>query len=124
MGSPPPFGRGLLRSALVVWLGRGCPRSDANKAQDSKEQYYEQAGLCHEVVNVNEPRTGSGCGQGTNFRPGPCVKLSFPIPKTLAQKLWDAHGVRSAEGEPDLLFVDLHLLHEVTSPRASHGLRR
>src|SRR5881227_4000877 len=43
--------------------------------------------------------------------------------KTLAQKLWDAHVVRSAEGEPDLLFVDLHLVHEVTSPQAFEGLR-
>ena len=43
--------------------------------------------------------------------------------RTLAQKLWDAHVVRSAEGEPDLLFVDLHLVHEVTSPQAFEGLR-
>src|SRR5947207_4639054 len=43
--------------------------------------------------------------------------------RTLAQRLWDAHGVRSAEGEPDLLFVDLHLVHEVTSPQAFEGLR-
>jgi 3-isopropylmalate/(R)-2-methylmalate dehydratase large subunit len=43
--------------------------------------------------------------------------------KTLAQKLWDAHVVRSAPGEPDLLFVDLHLVHEVTSPQAFEGLR-
>src|SRR6266568_8091956 len=45
------------------------------------------------------------------------------MPRTLAQKLWDAHVVRSAEGEPDLLFVDLHLVHEVTSPQAFEGLR-
>ena len=43
--------------------------------------------------------------------------------RTLAQKIWDAHVVRSAEGEPDLLFVDLHLVHEVTSPQAFEGLR-
>src|SRR5207253_10190576 len=43
--------------------------------------------------------------------------------KTLAQKLWDAHVVHSAQGEPDLLFVDLHLVHEVTSPQAFEGLR-
>src|SRR5256884_6058869 len=43
--------------------------------------------------------------------------------RALAQKLWDAHVVRSAEGEPDLLFVDLHLVHEVTSPQAFEGLR-
>ncbi|MET4077279.1 3-isopropylmalate dehydratase large subunit [Janibacter sp. UYMM211] len=43
--------------------------------------------------------------------------------KTLAEKVWDAHVVRRAEGEPDLLYIDLHLLHEVTSPQAFEGLR-
>jgi 3-isopropylmalate/(R)-2-methylmalate dehydratase large subunit len=46
-------------------------------------------------------------------------------PRTLAQKVWDAHVVRQADGEPDLLYIDLHLLHEVTEPagvrRATHG---
>jgi 3-isopropylmalate/(R)-2-methylmalate dehydratase large subunit len=46
-----------------------------------------------------------------------------PTPKTLAEKVWDEHVVRSAEGEPDLLFIDLHLIHEVTSPQAFDGLR-
>src|SRR6186713_3057748 len=44
-------------------------------------------------------------------------------PRTLAEKVWDAHVVRRAEGEPDLLYIDLHLLHEVTSPQAFDGLR-
>jgi 3-isopropylmalate/(R)-2-methylmalate dehydratase large subunit len=43
--------------------------------------------------------------------------------QTLARKVWDAHVVRHAEGEPDLLFIDLHLVHEVTSPQAFDGLR-
>ena len=43
--------------------------------------------------------------------------------KTLSQKVWDHHVVHSAEGEPDLLFIDLHLVHEVTSPQAFDGLR-
>ncbi|MGA7690070.1 MAG: 3-isopropylmalate dehydratase large subunit [Jiangellales bacterium] len=43
--------------------------------------------------------------------------------RTLAEKVWDDHVVRQAEGEPDLLYVDLHLLHEVTSPQAFDGLR-
>jgi 3-isopropylmalate/(R)-2-methylmalate dehydratase large subunit len=43
--------------------------------------------------------------------------------KTLAEKVWDAHVVRRAEGEPDLLYIDLHLVHEVTSPQAFEGLR-
>ncbi|MEN3305565.1 MAG: 3-isopropylmalate/(R)-2-methylmalate dehydratase large subunit [Micromonosporaceae bacterium] len=43
--------------------------------------------------------------------------------RTLAEKVWDAHVVRSADGEPDLLYIDLHLIHEVTSPQAFDGLR-
>ncbi|MCW2711475.1 MAG: 3-isopropylmalate dehydratase, large subunit [Marmoricola sp.] len=43
--------------------------------------------------------------------------------RTLSEKVWDEHVVRSAEGEPDLLFIDLHLIHEVTSPQAFDGLR-
>jgi 3-isopropylmalate/(R)-2-methylmalate dehydratase large subunit len=45
------------------------------------------------------------------------------MPRTLAEKVWDAHVVRSEPGEPDLLYVDLHLVHEVTSPQAFEGLR-
>ena len=44
-------------------------------------------------------------------------------PKTLSQKVWDAHVVSRRTGEPDLLFIDLHLVHEVTSPQAFDGLR-
>ena len=44
-------------------------------------------------------------------------------PKTLVEKVWEKHVVRSVEGEPDLLYVDLHLVHEVTSPQAFEGLR-
>ncbi len=43
--------------------------------------------------------------------------------RTLAEKVWDAHVVRRAEGEPDLVYIDLHLVHEVTSPQAFDGLR-
>ncbi len=43
--------------------------------------------------------------------------------RTLAEKVWDEHVVRTAEGEPDLLYIDLHLIHEVTSPQAFDGLR-
>ncbi|HNJ96587.1 MAG TPA: 3-isopropylmalate dehydratase large subunit [Ilumatobacteraceae bacterium] len=44
-------------------------------------------------------------------------------PKTLPEKVWDRHVVYSAPGEPDLLYIDLHMLHEVTSPQAFDGLR-
>ncbi len=44
-------------------------------------------------------------------------------PRTLVDKVWESHVVHAAEGEPDLLFIDLHLVHEVTSPQAFDGLR-
>src|SRR5438477_1401801 len=44
--------------------------------------------------------------------------------RTLSQKVWERHVVHRAHGEPDLLYVDLHLVHEVTSPQAFDGLRR
>ncbi len=45
------------------------------------------------------------------------------MPKTMFEKVWDDHVVRSAPGEPDLLYIDLHLVHEVTSPQAFDSLR-
>ena len=44
-------------------------------------------------------------------------------PMTLPQKVWDQHVVHSAPGEADLIYIDLHLVHEVTSPQAFDGLR-
>ena len=43
--------------------------------------------------------------------------------QTLAEKLWQTHLVRQAPGEPDLIYIDMHLIHEVTSPQAFEGLR-
>jgi len=45
------------------------------------------------------------------------------MPKTLSEKVWERHVVHRAPGEPDLLYIDLHLVHEVTSPQAFDGLR-
>src|SRR5437764_6674295 len=45
------------------------------------------------------------------------------MPRTLFEKVWDAHVVRAASNEPVLLYIDLHLVHEVTSPQAFDGLR-
>ena len=58
------------------------------------------------------PHAGRGPGSVGGF-----------VGRTLAEKVWDAHVVRRAEGEPDLLYIDLHLVHEVTSPQAFDGLR-
>src|SRR5438552_5798413 len=44
-------------------------------------------------------------------------------PRKLSGKVWERHVVHRAEGEPDLLYIDLHLVHEVTSPQAFDGLR-
>jgi 3-isopropylmalate/(R)-2-methylmalate dehydratase large subunit len=43
--------------------------------------------------------------------------------KTLSEKIWDAHVVQREQGKPDLLYIDLHLIHEVTSPQAFESLR-
>jgi 3-isopropylmalate/(R)-2-methylmalate dehydratase large subunit len=45
------------------------------------------------------------------------------MPQTLSEKIWERHVVHRAAGEPDLLYIDLHLVHEVTSPQAFDGLR-
>ena len=45
------------------------------------------------------------------------------MPQTIIEKLWDSHIVRERPGAPTLIFVDLHLVHEVTSPQAFDGLR-
>ena len=51
------------------------------------------------------------------------LKAMSSTPLTLAQKVWDRHVVTAAPGEPELLYIDLHLVHEVTSPQAFDGLR-
>ncbi len=45
------------------------------------------------------------------------------MPKTMFEKIWDSHLVAQPEGEPAILYIDLHLVHEVTSPQAFEGLR-
>ncbi len=45
------------------------------------------------------------------------------MPRSLLEKIWDAHVVRAPEDQPTLLYIDLHLVHEVTSPQAFEGLR-
>jgi 3-isopropylmalate/(R)-2-methylmalate dehydratase large subunit len=47
----------------------------------------------------------------------------MPSQRTLFEKIWDEHVVRASSGEPALLYIDLHLVHEVTSPQAFDGLR-
>ncbi|MQG15526.1 MAG: 3-isopropylmalate dehydratase large subunit [SAR202 cluster bacterium] len=49
--------------------------------------------------------------------------MEYDQPRTLFEKIWQSHVVREQAGEPALLYVDLHLVHEVTSPQAFDGLR-
>jgi 3-isopropylmalate/(R)-2-methylmalate dehydratase large subunit len=51
------------------------------------------------------------------------MKAMAETPKTLFEKVWESHLVAEPEGEPSILYIDLHLLHEVTSPQAFEGLR-
>ena len=45
------------------------------------------------------------------------------MPKTMFEKIWESHIVSEPEGQPALIYIDLHLVHEVTSPQAFEGLR-
>ena len=49
--------------------------------------------------------------------------MNNPNPKTLYDKLWDTHFVCSRSDNGDLLYIDLHMVHEVTSPQAFEGLK-
>lgn len=50
--------------------------------------------------------------------------METSMPKTLFDKIWDSHVVHSRESYPDVLYIDTHLIHEVTSPQAFQGLRQ
>lgn len=52
------------------------------------------------------------------------IKRKRKMGKTLVEKIWDAHVVKSQDGFPDVLYIDTHLIHEVTSPQAFDGLRK
>ena len=64
-------------------------------------------------------------GRGRYFRLEFVDKLTVTMPqaRTLFEKVWDEHVVCAPSGQPPLLYIDLHLLHEVTSPQAFDGLR-
>jgi len=70
-------------------------------------------------AHARPPARASSAASNRSHPPGPPRLL-----RTLAAKVWESHVVRRADGEPDLLYIDLHLLHEVTSPQAFDGMRR
>ena len=101
--------------ALLRGLHRGAPgRSARDLAQLAPGP---GAGGARRRRHRRVPGTGRHA-QGAHRRRRPLM-----APRTLSEKIWDAHVVHAAEGEPDLLFIDLHLVHEVTSPQAFDGLR-
>ena len=51
------------------------------------------------------------------------TKNEIKKPKTLFDKVWEKHVITGESGEAQLLYIDLHLIHEVTSPQAFSGLR-
>jgi len=51
------------------------------------------------------------------------MSANNPIPRTMFEKIWDAHVVQAEPGKQTILYIDLHLVHEVTSPQAFEGLR-
>src|ERR1043166_2473513 len=51
------------------------------------------------------------------------MKFLMQTPRTIIEKVWDAHVAHEQTGAPTLLYIDLHLVHEVTSPQAFQGLR-
>src|SRR5216684_3637374 len=57
------------------------------------------------------------------FCPYQGTRRQISMPKTMFEKIWDAHVVREAPGEPTVLYIDRHLVHEMTSPQAFAGLR-
>ncbi len=62
-------------------------------------------------------------GAHDSGRVGTDIVRAMSKPLTLPEKVWERHVVHRAPGEPDLLYIDLHLVHEVTSPQAFDGLR-
>src|SRR5437763_2596589 len=60
---------------------------------------------------------------GAQTGPWPPTPVPILMPRTIIEKLWDSHIVHEQPDAPTLLFVDLHLVHEVTSPQAFDGLR-
>src|SRR5262249_45010082 len=60
---------------------------------------------------------------GTDSATQHCNSVTVMAGKTLYDKIWDAHLVHEAKGESSVLYIDRHLVHEVTSPQAFEGLR-
>src|SRR5262249_27404413 len=109
--APPP--RPMLELSMVRYCRLGL--RDASRLATPPPRHRAGAGA--------ERGRARSAGAGQAERGGGRNREGLPMGRTLAQKIWDSHVVRSAAGEPDLLYIDLHLVHEVTSPQAFDGLR-
>src|SRR6266581_1865448 len=107
-------------------MDRGMPRRCAalqRAAQGSREQ-PDRTGRRQAACDDAVDRGGQACqteGHGAQTgRAGACTGVT----RTLFDRVWEAHVVRELAGGVALLYVDLHLVHEVTSPQAFAGLKR
>jgi len=104
--------------------GRSC--LEGSQHEGGLVEYADARSIVHMPIFSSQ---GVGCKRYSRSRRQKCRSETFgregdrTMGKTLSEKVWDEHVVRSAPGEPDLLFIDLHLLHEVPSPQAFDGLR-
>ncbi len=103
-GRPRQPGR-LLDAGEVEWIAGQCPQDQNPFVNDADTAYTVHKRECY-------LRKWDTMSEATS-----------PSPRTLAEKLWTRHVVHAAPDEPDLLYIDLHLVHEVTSPQAFDGLR-
>ena len=101
-------GRGTRQIGGLLQFGQG-PRLGGDGAQHGN-RLVEHADTRYDV------HTARSLSQKVGMS-----KIESPM--TLPEKIWYRHLVRRADGEPDLLYIDLHLVHEVTSPQAFDGLR-
>ena len=75
---------------------------------------------------MTAPGQGSPAGRRTHsetLATAGIIEVTKVAGKTLFDKVWEAHVVVEEPGKPPFLYIDLHLLHEVTSPQAFEGLR-
>ncbi len=109
-------GNGLVQDADSARVVHGPILPSRIARRNSRDRGLPQAG--HAAPARGGPPPGTVAQVNRRQAQG-----GTPMGRTLAQKIWDSHVVRSAAGEPDLLYIDLHLVHEVTSPQAFDGLR-
>jgi 3-isopropylmalate/(R)-2-methylmalate dehydratase large subunit len=99
---------------------RGGAGFESGKYGHRLVQNANAARLVHVLILPSQHARRKFLKPGRTFSETEWSKL---MGATMAEKVWDEHVVRRAEGEPDLVYVDMHLVHEVTSPQAFDGLR-